>query len=345
MNALFGRRRLLRAGMAWAASAALAPPARAQFQFASEVRGDLVRLAPDVYAYRQRVPEGQSDFAVANCGLLAGGRRLTAIDATAAPLHARRFIDEAMRATGKSFGRMIYTHFHGDHVHGTALFDDVEVIAHQQCRELMVATRSQQRPAGWLARASWAQGDEPFKLLLPTRTYTDSLELHDEGPNPVRLLWPGPAHTAGDTIVHLPREKIAFIGDIGFFGITPLLGNAYSAGWIAACDRILAMDVDVLVPGHGDIGGKPQLERFRDYLVLIRRAARAAYDAGVPAGRAAARVELGSYADWPDADRIADNFARLYAEFDGSAGPLRDAAAAARAQRDFQETRRQAGAR
>ncbi len=76
--------------------------------------------------------------------------------------------------------------------------------------------------------------------------------------------------------------------------------------------------LEVYVPGHGPVGGKQDLQDMRDYLALLLRAGRRAFDAGISAGRAAAELDLGKYATWTDPDRVANNMARLYSELGGT---------------------------
>ena len=61
----------------------------------------------------------------------------------------------------------------------------------------------------------------------------------------------GPAHTAGDVLVEVPDAAVVFTGDILFDGGHPIVWAGPVANWVAACERILAMDVDTVVPGHG----------------------------------------------------------------------------------------------
>jgi cyclase len=227
-DAVWSRRRMLGAatGAGIGILALQAETAIAQFSFASRVDGELHPLAPGVFAWLQHVPPGESGFAVANCGLVATGDRLLAIDATASPVQARQFMAAAVKATGKDFGRVVLTHSHGDHVHGLAMFGPVEVIAQENCRTAMLAGASTTKPGGWQPRRGWARGDEVFRNVLPNVTYTERMRFY-EGDSAVELLWPGRGHTSGDTVVILPRQRIAFIGDIGFFGLTPLMGDGY----------------------------------------------------------------------------------------------------------------------
>ena len=91
--------------------------------------------------------------------------------------------------------------------------------------------------------------------------------------------------------------------------------------WIAACDTILALDCETIVPGHGPVTDKRGVEAVRNYLTYIRDEARKRYDAGLTARDAAHDIALGDYDSWGDAERIAVNVATLYREFAGDTTP------------------------
>ena len=82
----------------------------------------------------------------------------------------------------------------------------------------------------------------------------------------VQLRFAGPAHTWGDVMVYLPQQKILFAGDVGFFWVAPYANNSYITKWIETCDTIAGWDVDVIVPGHGPIGGKKELAEMAELL-------------------------------------------------------------------------------
>ena len=95
-------------------------------------------------------------------------------------------------------------------------------------------------------------------------------------------------------------------------------------GWIAACDRILGMDVEVVVPGHGPITDKDGVRALRDYLVYVAAEATHGYRAGVPAREAARQIDLTAYAGWGDPERIVLMVDAVYRDLAGDAsGPDR----------------------
>src|SRR6202007_1041628 len=88
------------------------------------------------------------------------------------------------------------------------------------------------------------------ELRLPDETFSESLTLNVGG-RELRLIEVGPAHTRGDVLVHDACERLLFCGDILFSGAHPIVWAGPVSNWIAVCERILAMDLETIVPGHG----------------------------------------------------------------------------------------------
>jgi glyoxylase-like metal-dependent hydrolase (beta-lactamase superfamily II) len=92
----------------------------------------------------------------------------------------------------------------------------------------------------------------------------------------------GPAHTPGDSLVWLPRERIVFAGDLVF--VERMLGvqdHSSSRGWIEAFDAMAALAPRVVIPGHGPATDLARAGRdTRDYLVFLRQAVGAFMEAG-----------------------------------------------------------------
>ena len=149
---------------------------------------------------------------------------------------------------------------------------------------------------------------------VPTRKFSQRLDLK-VGDKEVQLVYAGPAHTKGDTLVYLPREKIVYTGDLIFVGGHPVLWAGPIGNWIKACDMILGWDVDIVVPGHGPITDKNGVRHFRSYLEYIDVEARKRYDAGLSYYDAAKDISLDPYMDWIDSERIVINVASLYRDY------------------------------
>jgi len=287
---------------------------------ATIINSEMKKLSATTYAFLQREAPGQSNYSVSNFGIVAGPRSLLAIDAGGAPQHARNFI-AAAKPLGKPFDRVVITHSHPDHILGLTQFEpDIEIVAQEDTRAQMTRMGAMPTPAYWATNPAWGRPGDVNKLILPTVTFRERMSVY-YGDTQVDFIWPGRAHTTSDVLVKVPQDKILFMGDIAFFGVTPLNGSGFIEDWIRLCDRTIEdASVETIVPGHGPVGGKAELKEMRDYLDLLWREGRKKFDAGVSAGRAAAEIDLGKYATWTDADRIASNLARLYSEFRGTLG-------------------------
>ncbi len=78
-----------------------------------------------------------------------------------------------------------------------------------------------------------------------------------------------PAHTIGDCILLLDKEKIAFIGDLGFFKTHPFMGSCIPLDWIERLKQLEAMQYKIYVPGHGPLGTTRDLAQQREYIQML----------------------------------------------------------------------------
>jgi glyoxylase-like metal-dependent hydrolase (beta-lactamase superfamily II) len=161
---------------------------------------------------------------------------------------------------------------------------------------------------------------EGIELRLPDRTFEHRLEL-DVGGRTVELIEVGPAHTRGDVLAFVPDAATMFTGDILFIGGTPIVWAGPLSNWVAACDLILSMDVDVVVPGHGPVTDKAGVRAVRDYLAFVDREATERCHGGLDAFDAAREIAalVGEHADFGtlgEFGRITVNVETVYRSLD-----------------------------
>src|SRR5690606_7272016 len=115
-----------------------------------------------------------------------------------------------------------------------------------------------------------------------------------------------------DVVVHLPADGVVFTGDILFNGGHPIVWAGPVDNWVAACDRIVELAPDTVVPGHGAVCTTDEVARLRDYLRFVQREAGARAEAGMSPLDAARDIDLGEYEDLGERERFVANVVAVY---------------------------------
>jgi len=274
------------------------------------------------YAYIQ--PDGSWGWS--NAGLVVDGEESLLVDTLFDEKLTGEMLSIMKDATGiggSDITTLVNTHANGDHTYGNGLVTKAEIIASKASAEEMDETPPEvmaefQRAAPQLGELGEFFMDifgafdvADVKMRYPTRTFDGKLDLK-VGDKDVHLMEVGPAHTAGDVLAYVPQDKVIYTGDILFIEGTPLMWAGPVENWIKACDLIMEMDLDAIVPGHGPITDKAGVKKMQDYLKFVDREARKRYEAGMSIEDAAFDIDLGEYAGWSDAERLGPNVATLY---------------------------------
>jgi cyclase len=283
----------------------------------------LAEVGDGLFAYLQ--PDG--GWGWSNAGLVVDGKSTLLID-TLYDLALTEEMLAAMRSAVPAAARidtLVNTHANGDHCYGNQLVGDARIVA----SERTAAEMPEMPPAAMAALVAQApeMGElgefflhcfgafdfQGIELVLPDQTFSGELSLR-VGSREVRLIEVGPAHTRGDTLALLPAERVLFSGDIVFHGGHPIAWAGPVSNWVSACDRILAMDVDVIVPGHGPIGDKDSVRELKAYFEYLYEQARERHAEGMTPLEAARAIAIDRWADWGDRERLVVNIATIYHE-------------------------------
>jgi glyoxylase-like metal-dependent hydrolase (beta-lactamase superfamily II) len=262
-----------------------------------------------------------------NAGVIETPRGPIVIDAQQTASLGQVLRRAAEASAGKPVRCLIDTHFHLDHTAGNIAFADVPILAHERTRHRLRAILGPETSGPWRVTgqgeklklffgdnfpdlvpdgdpaAAWfhtrVSGPEHGTIALqpPSDTLGDQFESSD-----VEALYWGPAHCDGDVVIHLPRARVAFLGDLLFVGRCPWFGDCDLDGWIACLDRILQLDLVTVIPGHGLPATLSDVAAFRDLLLATRCAVADAIDRGLSEEAALATIHLPRYATLPRYD-------------------------------------------
>ena len=267
----------------------------------------LQEVGDGLYAYLQ--PDGSWGWS--NAGLVVDGESTLLVD-TLYDLVLTEQMLRAMRRAVPAAARidtLVNTHANGDHCYGNQLVGGARIVASERTAAEMtelppaaMAALVEQAPAMGELGAFFLDCFGAFdfagiELALPEETFVGELTMH-VGDRELQLIEVGPAHTRGDTLVHAPAERVLFSGDILFAEAHPIVWAGPVSNWIAACERILGMDVDVIVPGHGPLAGLDAVRELKAYFEYLYAEARTRQAEGMTPLQAARSISLQRWADW-----------------------------------------------
>jgi glyoxylase-like metal-dependent hydrolase (beta-lactamase superfamily II) len=247
------------------------------------------------------------------------------VDTGMGPRNGRRVLERARELTDRPL-LLTVTHFHPEHGFGAQVFEHEATIVYnrEQADELAAKGTGYVEMFRGFGDAVAAQLED-VELVAPHVVYDRSARV-DLGGITVELLHVGLAHTRGDQVVLVRERGVLFTGDLVETRLFPIFpwfppqdADVNGSRWIAVLEGLEPMDAEVVVPGHGEVGGKELVSAVREYMLDVQARVR---DAG--SGRTAEelKAELGPelrerYADWDAPEWIGFAIECFHAELHG----------------------------
>lgn len=226
-----------------------------------------------------------------NTGVIVGDDAVIVVDAQATPLMAREVIRRIRKVTSKPIRYVVLTHYHAVRVLGASAYRADHIIASQPTLEL-IRERGKQDMKSEIGRfPRLFRGAHTIPgLIWPTLTFRGELTLN-LGRLEVRISQPGRGHTAGDTIVWVPSQRVLFSGDLVEYEAGIYTGDAHLAEWPRTLEKLRALRPRALVPGRGPALTTPlACERAINYTQQFIRGLYACARRGVKRGRSLREV-------------------------------------------------------
>jgi cyclase len=272
-------------------------------------------VSDGVFAYVQ--PDGT--WFINNAGFIVADNGIVAVDTCSTERRTRAFLASAAAVSPAPVRTVVNTHHHGDHTHGNYLTHPATIIAHENCRQVMLASGIQHYD-GIFEPADWGE----LRFSPPTVTFADHIDVW-VGDLKVELHYiGGAAHTTNDVVAWVPERRVLFSGDLVFNGGTPFVVMGSVAGSFAAIERLRRFDAQVIVPGHGPVCTPAIFDQLEAYYRFVQSSAADARSSGTTPLDAARQLNLGPFSHLTDPERIVGNLHRALYELDGGAngGPM-----------------------
>lgn len=217
-------------------------------QFGQEAaKLDLVKVRDDLFVIHNDFVPGNTTALITNEGVVLVDDKFE--------IDHNNIMAQLKKVTSQPVKYVINTHFHGDHSGGNAQLQalNAQVVASEAARQKMVETKM---PG------------------LPNVTLENRLRLYVGGKR-IEVHYLGRAHTNGDVVVLFPDHRVLAMGDMFTFGdATPQLvdyaGGGSAVEWTKTVEGALKLDFDAVVPGHGAVTTKQEVQKFRDSTMSLR---------------------------------------------------------------------------
>ena len=267
---------------------------------------ELKQISPDLHFF--------FDFAGSNAAFLVTDEGVLVIDARTHPRLGQDLIDRIRKVTDKPIKWLVNTHFHGDHHYGNSAFKGAgaTIVAQKDTAHLMQRLHSKEtaRRVDGFKKAGLDPNE--VKLVLPDVTFDSEMTIKLSN-REVRLFYLGPGQQAGDTFVAIPHARVLFTP--GAFGRRSMPNMAFTPSvenWIKLLNTVAAMDVDKILPAHGDVAVPADVKELAAMIADEYATVKAAIDKGVNLDDAIKTLTFPQYKDWRNYNRLTGEIRSLY---------------------------------
>jgi glyoxylase-like metal-dependent hydrolase (beta-lactamase superfamily II) len=237
-----------------------------------------IKLADNIYGYEDIRQPGfttVSLFVVGRDGVLIA-------DGQGSPDATRKMLDAIAKVTSNPVKWYIVASDHGDHTAGNSVLPtDITYV---------------------VTPASKAALERMKGAVVPPSAMIGDRQAIDVGGIEVQAIFAGRAHTGGDLLVYLPKQKILFMSEVYLNRVFPAMRSAYPSEWVSVIDRALKMDVDRFVPGHGFIEepkvSREELIEYQKAMRYVIDEVRRLHKSGLSVDEAAKQADWGPYKEW-----------------------------------------------
>lgn len=264
------------------------------------------QVAPDLYFL--------FDFDSSNAAFLVTDEGVIVIDTRQHPRDGQDLLNRIRKVTDKPIKWVVNTHFHGDHNYGNSVFRAIgaTIISQDETARLIkqVADKEFARRQAFFKNRGY--DPKEVKLTLPDVTFDHEASIRLGGKE-IRLMYFGPGQNPGDTFVLFAHDRIMYTpGAFARHSMPNMTFTSSVDNWISLLNKVAAMDVDKILPPHGDVAGRADVKELADFLADEYATVKDAVAKGIPLDVALKTLTLDKYKDWRNYGRREQEIKALY---------------------------------
>ena len=264
------------------------------------------KIAPDLY-FHFEYDSSNSIVWVTEEGVLI-------VDTRKHPRQGKDLVEKIRKITDKPIRWAVVTQAHGDHYFGNQVFKEQGATIVSQIETAPIMEKDFDRGKRSLRGAFERYRLDPDEIILtlPDVTFEKQMNINLGG-KVVHLIYFGPAEDPGDSFVYFPHVKALATGGAYTTRHWTGLGQTPSVdGWIAVLRKIMQMDVDFFLPGHGDVGTKKDVQEAIGFLTDVQTGVKDAIAKGMNEEQTVKALEFPQYMNWRAADNAPRQISNLY---------------------------------
>lgn len=297
----------------------------------------LNKMANGVFAAIAKTGTG----ALSNAGFVDLGNELLVFDSFNTPSAAQELRKQAEGLTGKKVKYLVNSHYHGDHIFGNQVFKDEIIISTEVTKDWIrekntigdvdTELKETQQFLENLELQILAEENEVIKkslinqfaemeklvaelptlqLKLPNFTFEKKLIIYGTERH-AELYCLGGGHSPSDTFLYVPQEKVAFMGDIVTEELH--LPIVQPVEFLSILQTAKEMDIQSLMPGHGEVGSTKQIDTMIQYISMLTNAAKGAHGTNISIEDFVSSFILPQkYKEWKGSKGVERNLEAIY---------------------------------
>jgi glyoxylase-like metal-dependent hydrolase (beta-lactamase superfamily II) len=264
------------------------------------------KVAPDLYFH--------FDYDSSNSIVWVTEEGVLVVDTRKHPRQGQELIDKIRTITDKPIRWAVVTQAHGDHYFGNQVFKEqgATIVSQMEAAPIMEEDFDRGKRSLRGAFERYRLDPSEIKLTLPDVTFEKHIDIHLGG-KVAQLIYFGPAEVPGDAFVYFPHVKALATGGAyttrhwTAFGQTPSVEQ-----WIAVLRRIMQMDVNFFLPGHGDVGTKQDVQVAIGFLTDLQTGVKDAIDKGMNEEQTVKALTFPQYKNWRAAENAPRQISNVY---------------------------------
>lgn len=262
------------------------------------------------------LPSKQNGGYQVNSTLIVGDKGAIVVDTGATHEVGELIAKTVAGITPKPVTHVINTHHHGDHYLGNTAFKNAEFISAKKAQELI-----NQSGAEWIAMFENMIGKKlPTTKAIAAKTTFPENTRTERVINGVKLVFwvPKGSHTPGDLLVYLPDDKVLIGGDVLVNHVVPQMRDAHVKSWIGTLDEARKMDFRTVVPGHGPLMTKAEVNKMHATMAKFYQGIETGYKKGLSDSEVRKTLDLAEWQKLQGTDNIGTNVNRAYLEVEAA---------------------------